>query len=86
MADFHNIIENFVISGTTFRDEYLVVTFLNKIEDRHVPGTFCTAFYQNMTLVIEIKALNEVKNVFLYLDHGSLKQKEKRKLHEPNEL
>ena len=71
VADFENLIENFISRGTTFTDEYLVATFLQKIPNINDPGTLYASFYNTITSQAEIKKFEEVKNTFLQLDHES---------------
>ncbi len=83
-ADYENCVEDFLLAGTTFNDEYIAITFLQKLPQIYEPGTLYASFYNNMTSVAEIKKYEEIRSIFLQLDHDSLKNKEKRKANEPN--
>lgn len=75
VADFENGIEDFILVGTTFSDEFLVATFLQKLPSINKPGTLYASFYNNITSTAEMKTFQEVNSVFLKLDHENCNNK-----------
>ncbi len=83
VADFDNIIEDFQLAGTTFSDPFIATTFLQKLPNIHEPGTVYSFFYHTVTSVAEMKKYEELKLIFVQLDHNSARNnKDKSKMNE----
>ncbi len=83
VADFDNIIEDFQLAGTTFSDPFIATTFLQKLSNIHEPGAVYSSFYHTVTSVAEMKKYEELKLIFIQLDHNSARNnKDKCKMNE----